>query len=184
MLGIPTVIDRLIQQALMQVLTPIWEPTFSENSYGFRPGRSAADAVKKAQEYQNEGRNVVVDLDLQSFFDEVNHARLMSRIMERIPGDTILHRLIHRYLRVGIMDGGVVQTRDKGTPQGSPLSPLLSNIVLDELDRELQQRGHRFVRNADDCNIFVRSVRAGQRGVPKKSRFFGVSRHGVDPQFP
>ena len=151
MLGIPTALDRLINQAILQVLSPIWEPLFSENSYGFRPGRSAQDAVKKAQSYQDEGLKIVVDLDLEKFFDEVNHARLMSRVMERTPGQWALHRLLHRYLKAGMMEGGVTQSRDKGTPQGSPLSPLLSNIVLDELDKELETRGHKFVRYADDC---------------------------------
>ena len=163
MLGIPTALDRLINQAVLQVLTPIWEPLFSENSYGFRPGRSAHQAVEKARSFQDEGLKIVVDLDLEKFFDEVNHARLMSRIMERTPGEWALHRLIHRYLRAGIMEGGVTQTREKGTPQGSPLSPLLSNIVLDELDKELERRGHKFVRYADDCNVYVAKQRSGER---------------------
>lgn len=150
-LGIPTAVDRLITQAILQVLSPIWEPTFSEHSYGFRPGRGAAEAVRKAQVYQNEGLKIVVDIDLSNFFDEVSHQRLMSRIMERTPGEWELHQLIHRYLQAGMMEGGVVQEREKGTPQGSPLSPLLSNIVLDELDKELEKRGHKFVRYADDC---------------------------------
>jgi RNA-directed DNA polymerase len=171
MLGIPTAIDRLITQALLQVLTPIWEPTFSEHSYGFRPGRSAADAVLKAQAYQNEGHQIVVDIDLSKFFDEVNHARLKSKVMERTPGDWQLHRLIDRYLKAGIMEGGVVQTREKGTPQGSPLSPLLSNIVLDELDKELEKRGHKFVRYADDCNIYVKKQRSGERVYASLTRF-------------
>jgi RNA-directed DNA polymerase len=171
MLGIPTVIDRLINQAVLQVLSPIWEPTFSEHSYGFRPGRSAADAVHKAQGYQNEGMRIVVDIDLSKFFDEVNHARLMSKLMERTPGQWQLHRLIHRYLQAGIMEGGIVQTREKGTPQGSPLSPLLSNIVLDELDKELEQRGHKFVRYADDCNIYVKKQRSGERVYASLTRF-------------
>ncbi len=171
MLGIPTVLDRLINQALLQELSPIWEPTFSDHSYGFRPGRSAAGAVEKAQGYQNEGMRIVVDIDLSKFFDEVNHARLMSKIMERTPGQRQLHRLIHRYLKAGIMEGGVEQTREKGTPQGSPLSPLLSNIVLDELDKELEQRGHKFVRYADDCNIYVKKQRSGERVYASLTNF-------------
>jgi len=171
MLGIPTALDRLINQAILQVLSPIWEPLFSENSYGFRPGRSAQDAVKKAQSYQQEGLKIVVDLDLEKFFDEVNHARLMSRIMERTHGEWPLHRLIHRYLKAGMMEGGATQWRDKGTPQGSPLSPLLSNIVLDELDKELEQRGHKFVRYADDCNVYVAKQRSGERVYASLTRF-------------
>jgi RNA-directed DNA polymerase len=171
MLGIPTVVDRLINQAVLQVLTPIWEPTFSDHSYGFRPGRKAADGVHKAQSYQNEGMKIVVDIDLSKFFDEVNHARLMSKLMERTPGQWQLHRLIHRYLVAGIMEGGIVQTREKGTPQGSPLSPLLSNIALDELDKELEQRGHKFVRYADDCNIYVKKLRSGERVYASLTRF-------------
>jgi len=163
MLGIPTAVDRLITQAIQQVLSPIWEETFSDSSYGFRPGRSAADAVKKAQSYQQEGLKVVVDIDLSKFFDEVNHSRLMSRIMERTAGEWQLHRLIHRYLKAGIMEGGLTASREKGTPQGSPLSPLLSNIVLDELDKELEKRGHKFVRYADDCNVYVSKQRSGER---------------------
>ena len=171
MLGIPTVVDRLINQAVLQILSPIWEPTFSDHSYGFRPGRSAADAVRKAQGYQNEGQRIVVDIDLSKFFDEVNHARLMSKIMERTPGQWQLHRLIHRYLKAGIMEGGIEEPREKGTPQGSPLSPLLSNIVLDELDKELEQRGHKFVRYADDCNIYVKKQRSGDRVYASLTRF-------------
>jgi RNA-directed DNA polymerase len=171
MLGIPTVVDRLINQAIQQVLSPIWEETFSESSYGFRPGRSAADAVRKAQSYQEEGLKVVVDIDLSKFFDEVNHSRLMSRIMEGTPGEWELHRLIDRYLKAGIMEGGLVETREKGTPQGSPLSPLLSNIVLDELDKELEKRGHKFVRYADDCNVYVAKQRSGERVYASLTRF-------------
>lgn len=171
MLGIPTALDRLINQAILQVLTPIWEPLFSENSYGFRPGRSAQDAVRKAQSYQDEGLKIVVDLDLEKFFDEVNHARLMSKIMERTPGEWQLHRLIHRYLKAGMMEGGINISRDKGTPQGSPLSPLLSNIVLDELDKELENRGHKFVRYADDCNVYVSKQRSGERVFASLIRF-------------
>ena len=171
MLGIPTAVDRLINQAILQVLTPIWEPTFSEHSYGFRQGRSAADAVHKAQAYQNEGLKIVVDIDLSKFFDEVSHARLMSKLMKRTPGEWQLHRLIHRYLQAGMMEDGVLQSREKGTPQGSPLSPLLSNIVLDELDKELEKRGHKFVRYADDCNIYVRKQRSGERVYVSLTRF-------------
>ena len=171
MLGIPTVTDRLIQQGLSQILTPLWEPTFSDHSYGFRSGRSAHQAVEKARKYQEEGKQVVVDLDLASFFDEVNHARLMSRIMERTPGDWRLHRLIHRYLKTGILEGGLVSQREKGTPQGSPVSPLLSNIVLDELDKELERRGHSFVRYADDCNIYVKSEKSAQRVLESVSKY-------------
>jgi len=171
MLGIPTAVDRLITQAIQQVLSPIWEETFSDGSYGFRPGRSAADAVKKAQTYQEEGLKIVVDIDLSKFFDEVNHSRLMSRLMERTPGEWQLHRLIHRYLKAGIMGGGLTSSRDKGTPQGSPLSPLLSNIVLDELDKELEKRGHKFVRYADDCNVYVSKQRSGERVYASLTRF-------------
>ncbi len=171
MLGIPTAVDRLITQATQQVLSPIWEDTFSDGSYGFRPGRSAADAIKKAQSYQEEGLKVVVDIDLSKFFDEVNHSRLMSRLMERTPGEWQLHRLIHRYLKAGIMEGGLTSSRDKGTPQGSPLSPLLSNIVLDELDKELEKRGHKFVRYADDCNVYVSKQRSGERVYASLTRF-------------
>jgi len=171
MLGIPTVVDRLITQAIQQALSPLWEATFSDNSYGFRPGRSAADAVRKAQSYQEEGMKVVVDIDLSKFFDEVNHARLMSRIMERTPGEWQLHKLIHRYLKAGIMEGGLTEMREKGTPQGSPLSPLLSNIVLDELDKELEKRGHKFVRYADDCNVYVAKQRSGERVYASLTRF-------------
>ena len=171
MLGIPTVLDRMIQQGVQQILSPIWEETFSESSYGFRPGRSARQAVERARGYQDEGKRVVVDIDLAQFFDEVNHARLMSRIMEKIPGDWRLHRLIHRYLTTGMMEEGAIGQREKGTPQGSPLSPLLSNIVLDELDKELEKRGHSFVRYADDCNIYVNTERGGQRVLDSVSRF-------------
>lgn len=161
-LGIPTVVDRMIQQALQQVLSPIYEPTFSEYSYGFRPGRSTHGAIQKAREYQREGRRWVVDMDLAKFFDEVNHDRLMSRLAIRVKDKRVLG-LIRKYLQAGMMIDGLVQQREKGTPQGSPLSPLLSNIVLDELDKELERRGHRFGRYADDCNIYVKSQRAGER---------------------
>jgi RNA-directed DNA polymerase len=169
-LGIPTVLDRLIQQALHQVLNPIFDPTFSENSYGFRKGKSAHQALKKAQEYQRLGKRWVVDMDLAKFFDEVNHDVLMSKIAKRIADKRIL-RLIRGYLRAGIMIDGLVSQRDKGTPQGSPLSPLLSNIMLDELDKELERRGHCFCRYADDCNIYVGSRRSGERVLDSITEF-------------
>lgn len=161
-LGIPTVTDRLIQQALLQVLQPIIDPTFSEQSYGFRPGRRAHDAVLDAQRNVQDGYRVVVDVDLEKFFDRVNHDILMERLARRTDDKAVL-RLIRRYLVAGIMDGGVVMERYEGTPQGGPLSPLLANVLLDEVDRELESRGHRFVRYADDCNVYVRSRRAGER---------------------
>lgn len=161
-LGIPTVIDRLIQQALLQVLQPLIDPTFSEFSYGFRPGRSAHDAVRQALRYAQEGYRVVVDIDLEQFFDRVNHDVLMDRLAKRIADKAVL-RLIRRYLRAGIMADGVVLERSEGTPQGGPLSPLLANVLLDEVDQSLQRRGHRFARYADDCNVYVRSQRAGER---------------------
>jgi RNA-directed DNA polymerase len=161
-LGIPTVVDRLIQQALLQVLQPLIDPTFSEHSHGFRPGRSAQQAVVKAQQYVQEGREVVVDVDLEQFFDRVNHDILMDRLAKRIADKAVLG-LIRRYLQAGILAHGVSIKREDGTPQGGPLSPLLANVLLDEVDRELQRRGHRFVRYADDCNVYVRSLKAGQR---------------------
>ena len=161
-LGIPTVTDRLIQQALLQVLQPRIDPTFSAHSYGFRPGRRAHDAVLEAQRYVQDGYRVVVDVDLEKFFDRVNHDILMERLARRIDDKAVL-RLIRRYLEAGIMDGGVVMERYEGTPQGGPLSPLLANVLLDEVDRELERRGHHFVRYADDCNVYVRSRRAGER---------------------
>ena len=161
-LGIPTVTDRLIQQALLQVLQPRIDPTFSEHSYGFRPGRRAHDAVLEAQRYVQGGSRVVVDVDLEKFFDRVNHDILMARLARRIDDKAVLRR-IRRDLVAGIMDGGVVMERYEGTPQGGPLSPLLANVLLDEVDRELERRGHRFVRYADDCNVYVRSRRAGER---------------------
>jgi len=169
-LGIPTVLDRFIQQAVMQVLQRRWDPTFSEHSYGFRPGRSAHQAVTKAQQYIAEGYGWVVDLDLEKFFDRVNHDKLMAKLAQRIRDKRLL-KLIRAFLRAGVLEGGLVSPVDEGTPQGGPLSPLLSNIVLDELDRELQQRGHRFVRYADDCNIYVRSQRAGERVMRSVSEF-------------
>lgn len=169
-LGIPTVTDRIIQQAIAQVLNPIYERQFSDHSYGFRPNRNAQQALKKASEYVESGKEVVVDLDLKNFFDVVNHNRLMHRLAETI-GDKTLLKLIRRYLQSGIMTDGAVSQRTEGTPQGSPLSPLLSNIVLDELDKELDGRGHTFVRYADDCNIFVRSQAAGERVMRSVSNF-------------
>ncbi len=161
-LGIPTVKDRIIQQAISQVLTPIYEQVFSNQSYGFRPKRNAQQAIQCASSYVTEGRNIVVNMDMKSFFDEVNHDRLMYRLSKLIKDKQLL-KLIRKYLQSGIMVGGIVHQRLKGTPQGSPLSPLLSNIVLDELDKELEKRGHYFVRYADDFSIFVRSQKAGER---------------------
>jgi len=169
-LGIPTVLDRFIQQAVMQVLQRSWDRTFSAQSYGFRPGRSAHQAVAQAQQYITAGYGWVVDLDLEKFFDRVNHDKLMARLARRI-GDKRMLKLIRGFLRAGVLEGGLVSPIDEGTPQGGPLSPLLSNIVLDELDRELEQRGHRFVRYADDCNIYVRSQRAGERVMKSVSQF-------------
>jgi RNA-directed DNA polymerase len=168
-LGIPTVLDRFIQQAVLQILQRRWDPTFSESSYGFRPGRRAHQAVAKAQEHIEEGNGWVVDIDLEKFFDRVNHDRLMARVAERVKDKRLL-RLIRSYLNAGIMDDGLVGPRTEGVPQGGPLSPLLSNLVLDELDKELERREHRFVRYADDCNIYVRSERAGQRVMENISR--------------
>jgi group II intron reverse transcriptase/maturase len=161
-LGIPTVTDRLIQQALLQVLQPRIDPTFSEYSYGFRPGRRAHDAVLQAQRYVQDGYRVVVDVDLEKFFDRVNHDVLMHRLSKRIKDKAVL-RLIRRYLQAGVMDNGVAMERYEGTPQGGPLSPLLANVLLDEVDRELERRNHCFVRYADDCVVYVRSQKAGER---------------------
>jgi RNA-directed DNA polymerase len=161
-LGIPTVLDRMIQQALHQVLSPIFDPTFSDASFGFRPGRGAHDAVQRAREHIAAGYRWVVDLDLAKFFDTVNHDVLMRLVAKRVKDKSVL-RLIGRYLRAGMLEGGVASPRTEGTPQGGPLSPLLSNILLDELDKELERRGHRFVRYADDCNVYVRSEAAGER---------------------
>jgi RNA-directed DNA polymerase len=169
-LGIPTVLDRFIQQAVMQVLQRIWDGTFSNHSYGFRPRRSAQQAVTRAQQYIAAGYRWVVDLDLEKFFDRVNHDKLMARIAKRISDQRML-RLILAYLKAGVMEGGLASPVDEGTPQGGPLSPLLSNIVLDELDRELERRGHRFVRYADDSNIYVRSRRAGERVMTSIAKF-------------
>jgi RNA-directed DNA polymerase len=161
-LGIPTVVDRVIQQALHQVMQPLFEPEFSESSYGFRPGRNAHQAVKAARSYVAEGERWVVDLDLEKFFDRVNHDVLLARVARRVKDKRVL-KLIRRYLEAGLMEGGVVSARTEGTPQGGPLSPLLSNILLTDLDRELEKRRHRFCRYADDCNIYVGSERSGQR---------------------
>src|SRR3954462_11463868 len=169
-LGIPTVLDRLIQQAILQVLQSRWDPTFSEHSYGFRPGRSAHQAVAQAQTYIAEGHEFVVDIDLERFFDRVNHDILMDRVARRI-SDKRLLGLIRAYLNAGVMEDGLVGPTDEGVPQGGPLSPLLSNPVLDELDKELEKRGHKFVRYADDCNIYVQSERAGQRVMEGVSHF-------------
>ncbi|MGA7239195.1 MAG: group II intron reverse transcriptase/maturase [Bryobacteraceae bacterium] len=169
-LGIPTVLDRLIQQAMMQVLQRQWDPTFSASSYGFRPGRSAQQAVAQAQQYIAEGHGWCVDLDLEKFFDRVNHDKLMGQIAKRVEDKRLL-KLIRAFLNAGVMENGLVSPSVEGTPQGGPLSPLLSNLVLDELDRELERRGHRFVRYADDCNIYVRSERAGQRVMENVTQF-------------
>ena len=169
-LSIPTLTDRMIQQALHQVLSPIFEATFSESSYGFRPGRNAHQAVKAAKQYVAEGRRVVVDMDLEKFFDRVNHDLLMEKLSKKIDDGQVL-RLIRRYLEAGMMADGMVSQRTEGTPQGGPLSPLLSNILLTELDRELERRGHTFCRYADDCNIYVRSQRAGERVMASITRF-------------
>jgi len=169
-LGIPTVLDRFIQQAIMQVLQRQWDKTFSDSSYGFRPKRSAHQAVAKAQEYVRAGYWVVVDIDVEKFFDRVNHDILMSRVARRVKDKRLL-KLIRRYLEAGVMEGGLVSPTGEGTPQGGPLSPLLSNLMLDDLDRELERRGHRFVRYADDANIYVRSLAAGERVMASVSRF-------------
>src|SRR5215469_16241662 len=169
-LGIPTVLDRFIQQAVMQVLQRRWDSTFSDHSYGFRPGRSAQQAVAQAQQYIAAGYGWVIDLDLEKFFDRVNHDKLMGQIAKRIEDKRLL-KLIRTFLNAGVMENGLVSPSVEGTPQGGPLSPLLSNLVLDELDRELERRGHRYVRYADDCNIYVRSERAGQRVMKSITQF-------------
>ena len=169
-LGIPTVVDRLIQQALLQVLEPMFDPNFSPRSYGFRPGRSAHQAVRQAREYVAEGHRWVVDIDLEKFFDRVNHDVLMERVSRKVRDKRILG-LIRRFLQAGIMEDGLAKPRSEGTPQGGPLSPLLSNILLDELDKELERRGHAFCRYADDCNIYARTQKAGERVMASITRF-------------
>jgi len=169
-LGIPCVLDRFVQQAVLQVLQKRWDPTFSDHSHGFRPGRSAQQAVHEAQQYIAEGYGWVIDLDLEKFFDRVNHDRLMAAVAARVADQRML-KLVRAFLEAGVMEDGLVSPVDEGTPQGGPLSPLLSNLVLDELDRELERRGHRFVRYADDCNIYVGSERAGQRVMESVTRF-------------
>jgi RNA-directed DNA polymerase len=169
-LGIPSALDRFVQQAVLQVLQKCWDPTFSEHSHGFRPGHSARQAVREAQQYIAEGHRWVVDLDLEKFFDRVNHDRLLAAVAERVADKRML-KLIRAFLEAGVTEDGLVSPVDEGTPQGGPLSPLLSNLVLDELDRELERRGHRFVRYADDCNIYVDSERAGQRVMESVTHF-------------
>jgi len=171
-LGIPTVLDRFIQQALHQVLQPLFDPSFSPHSHGFRPKRNAHQAVKAAREYVQQGRRVVVDVDLAKFFDRVNHDILMGRLARRVADKQVL-RLIRRYLEAGILANGVVVERYEGTPQGGPLSPLLANVLLDEVDKELERRGHAFARYADDCNVYVRSRRAGERVMRLLRRSYG-----------
>ena len=171
-LGIPTVTDRLIQQALLQVLQPILDPTFSSHSYGFRPGRSAHDAVLAAQSFVQSGRRIVVDVDLEKFFDRVDHDILIDRLRKKIPDPGII-RLVRAYLNAGIVDGETVIARTRGPPQGGPLSPLLANLLLDEVDKELERRGHAFCRYADDCNVYVRSKRAGERVMALLRRLYG-----------
>lgn len=169
-LGIPTVLDRFIQQAMMQVLQTYWDKTFSEHSYGFRPGRSAHQAISRSQQYVEQGYRWVVDIDLEKFFDRVNHDKLMGNLAQRVRDKRLL-KVIRAFLNAGVMENGLVSATREGAPQGGPLSPLLSNVVLDELDRELERRGHRFIRYADDCNIYVRSERAGQRVMENISQF-------------
>src|SRR5262245_39315675 len=174
-LGIPNVLDRFIQQACLQVLQPIFDPTFSKHSHGFRPGRRAQDAIREAQGYVQEGRHWVVDVDLEKFFDRVNHDVLMGRLAKRIEDKRML-RLIRRYLEAGMMAAGVVIERPEGTPQGGPLSPLLANVLLDEVDRELERTGHAFVRYADDCNVYVRSEKAGERVMARLEKLYAKLR--------
>lgn len=171
-LGIPTVVDRFVQQAIMQVLSSILDPTFSESSYGFRPGRSAHQALKKAEEYVGDGREIVVDIDLEKFFDNVNHDVLMARLARHIDDKRLL-RIVRKFLQVGIMHNGICIMKDMGTPQGGPLSPLLANLMLDDLDKELEKRGHKFCRYADDCNVYVHTQRAGERVMASVEEFLG-----------
>jgi RNA-directed DNA polymerase len=178
-LGIPTVLDRLIQQALLQVLQPIFDPSFSDSSFGFRPGRGAHDAIERAREYIQGGRRVVVDVDLEKFFDRVNHDVLMGRVAKRIEDKRVL-RLIRRYLEAGMMADGVVSAREQGTPQGGPLSPLLANVLLDDVDKDLERNGHAFARYADDCNVYVRSKRAGERVMERLTKLYGQLRLKVN----
>jgi RNA-directed DNA polymerase len=170
MLGIPTVLDRLLQQALLQELHPIFDPTFSDGSFGFRPGRGTHHAIERARRHVASGRRWVVDLDLEKFFDRVNHDVLMARVARRVKDKRVL-LLIRRFLQAGMMEGGLVSPRVEGTPQGGPLSPLLSNTLLDELDKELERRGHRFVRYADDCNVYVQSQASGHRVMASLEKF-------------
>lgn len=169
-LGIPTVVDRFVQQSILQILTPILDPLFSEFSYGFRPGRSAHDALRQAQEYVNDERVFVVDMDLEKFFDRVNHDILMARLARHVKDKRLL-RIVRAFLNAGIMQNGVCQSREEGTPQGGPLSPLLANLLLDDMDKELERRGHRFCRYADDCNIYVHSQKAGERVLESMTAF-------------
>ena len=178
-LGIPPVTDRLIQQALLQILQPLIDPSFSESSHGFRPGRSAHDAVQKARDYVQEGYRIVVDVDLEKFFDTVNHDILMHRLAGHTDDKPVL-RLVRRFLQVGVLVNGVVMERKEGTPQGGPLSPLLANVLLDEVDKELEKRGHRFARYADDCNIYVRSQKAGERVLRGLRRIYARLRLRVN----
>ena len=180
-LGIPSVLDRFIQQACLQVLQPIFDPTFSQHSQGFRPGRRAQDAIREAQGYVQEGCHWVVDVDLEKFFDRVNHDVLMGRLAKRIEDKRML-RLIRRYLEAGMMADGVVIERHEGTPQGGPLSPLLANVLLDEVDRELERTDHRFVRYADDCNVYVRSEKAGVRVMTRLVKLYGKLRLKINPE--
>ena len=181
LLGIPTVIDRVVQQAILQVLQPLIDPTFSSHSYGFRPGRSGHDALREAHRYVAEGRSVVVDVDLEKFFDRVNHDVLMDRLAKRIEDKRLL-RLLRGFLKAGVMLNGVVIERHEGTPQGGPISPLLANVLLDEVDKELEQRGLAFVRYADDCNVYVRSMRAGLRVLSSLKTLFGRLRLRVNDE--
>lgn len=180
-LGIPTVVDRFIQQALLQVLQPIFDPTFSNSSYGFRPGRSAHQAVLAAQRHVQEGKRVVVDVDLEKFFDRVNHDVLLGRLEKRIDDKRMLV-LIRRFLEAGVLMHGVVMERHEGTPQGGPLSPLLANFLLDEVDKELERRGHAFVRYADDCNVYVGSTRAGERVLAALRGLYGHLRLRINEE--